>query len=179
MARHRTGAGPLNRALAGLQAGTVGVLTMLFWLGVCSAWRREDFWTSPNLLAGALYPSYAYRTGFGWSAAFGGALYILLYGALGVLFALAAARPVARPRLVLLAMTFGLGWYWITYRWLWRALPPLAALVEGGAATALGHLLYGALLGAFPRCLPRAAESESAPPTAEQPAKINSPTREN
>jgi len=55
-ARHQQAAGRLDRALAGLQAGTGGVLTMLFWLGVFSVWQREDFWASPNLLAGACYP---------------------------------------------------------------------------------------------------------------------------
>jgi len=42
-ARHQQAAGRLDRALAGLQAGTGGVLTMLFWLGVFSVWHREDF----------------------------------------------------------------------------------------------------------------------------------------
>ena len=172
-AGHQQAAGRLDRALAGLQAGTVGVLWMLLWLGVCAAGRREDFWSSPNLLAGALYRPYAYRTGFEWSTAFGASLYILLYGVLGTLFALAAGRPMTRLRLALIAMTFGLGWYWITYRWLWRAAPPLAALLDGGRAAVLGHLIYGALLGRFPRYLPSAAAPETIPLAAEQEAEVN------
>jgi hypothetical protein len=172
-ARPQLAAGRLDRALAGLQAGTTGVLAMLLWLGIWSAWQREDFWASPNLLAGACYPSQAFHTGLAWSTAFGVALYILFYGGLGALFALAAARPMTRLRLALLAMTLGLGWYWITYRWLWRAVLPLAAILYGGRAAVVGHLIYGAMLGRFPRYLPGEPVPETAPP-AEQEAEVNS-----
>ena len=175
-ARHQQAAGRLDRALAGLQAGTVGVLNMLLWLGVCSVWRHESFWTGPNVLADAFYQSGTFHAGLEWSTAFGVALYILLYGVLGTLFALAAGRPMTRLRLGLIAMAFGLGWYWITYRWLWRAAAPLAALLHGGHAAMLGHLLYGALLGRFPRYLPRAAAPETTPPVAEPEAEVNSAT---
>lgn len=175
-ARHQQAAGRLDRALAGLQAGTVGVLTMLLWLGVCSAWQREDFWSSPNLLAGACYPSDAFNTGLAWSTVFGVALYILFYGVMGTLFALAASRPMTRLRLALIAMTLSLGWYWITYRWLWRAVLPLAALLHGGRAAVVGHLIYGALLGRFPRYLPRVPVPETIPPVSEPEAEVNSGT---
>ena len=110
-----------------------------------------------------------------WSASFGAALYILLYGVLGTLFALAAGRPMTRLRLALIAMAFGLGWYWIVYRWLWRVVLPLAALLHGGRAAVLGHLLYGALLGRFPRYLPAAPAPETTAPV-EQAAEVNSGT---
>jgi hypothetical protein len=173
-ARHQQAAGRLDCALAGLQAGTGGVLTMLFWLGVFSVWQREDFWASPNLLAGACYPSEAFHTGLGWSTAFGVALYILFYGVLGTLFALAAGRPMARLRLTLIAMTLSLAWYWVTYRWLWRAVLPLAALLHGGRAAVVGHLIYGALLGRFPRYMPAATVPAATPPVAE--AEVSSAT---
>jgi hypothetical protein len=73
-------------------------------------------------------------------------------------------------------MAFGLGWYWITFRWLWRAAPPLAALLHGGWAPVLGHLLYGALLGRFPRYLPAAVVPETTPPAAGPEAALNSGT---
>jgi hypothetical protein len=178
-AGHQQAAGRLDRALAGLQAGTVGVLNMLLWLGVCSVWRREDFWISPNLMADAFSPSAAFHTGFAWSTAFGVALYILLYGALGTLFALAAGRPMPRLRLALVAMAFSLGWYlgwyWIIFRWLWRAAP-LAALLHGGRAAVYGHLMYGALLGGFPRYLPKPVAPETVPPVAEEKAEVQSET---
>ena len=173
---HQQTAGRVDRALAGLQAGTVGVLNMLLWLGVCSVWRHESFWTGPNLLADAFYPPGAFHTGLGWSTSFGVALYVLLYGMLGTLFALATGSPLTRLRLALVAMGFGLGWYWITYRWLWRAAMPLAALLHGGRAAILGHLLYGALLGRFPRYLPRAAAPETTPPVAARETAVGSAT---
>jgi hypothetical protein len=149
---------------------------MLLWLGVCSVWRGDDFWTSPNLLAGAIYPRAAFRTGLEWNTVCGVSLYVLLYGLLGTLFALAASRPITRFRLALIAAAFGLGWYWITFRWLWRAVPPLAALFQGGPAAVLGHLLYGALLARFPRYLPAAVRPETTAPVAEQDAAMNSGT---
>jgi hypothetical protein len=170
---HQQAAGRVDRALAGLQAGTVGALNLLLWLGVCSVWRREDFWTSPNLLAEAFYPSAAFQTGGVWSSLFGVALYILLYGVLGTLFALAAGRPMTRLRLTLVAMAFGLGWYWIVYRWLWKVALPLAALIHGGRAVVLGYLLFGALLGRFPRYLP-VALNHTAPAVAEPAPEVNS-----
>ena len=171
---HLHAAGRLDRTLAGLQAGTAGALTMLLWLGVCSVWRREDFWSSPNLLASACDPAEAFHSGFGWNTAFGGGLYILFYGTMGALFALAAGRPMTRLRLALIAMALSTGWYWIADRWLWRAVPPLAALLHGGSAVVMGHLIYGALLGRFPRHLPDASQPETAPPAAEQEAEVNS-----
>jgi len=174
-AGHQQAAGRLDRALAGLQAGTVGVLNMLLWLGVWSVWRHEGFWTGPRLLADAFHPSPGFYSGEVWGTAYGVALYILLYGALGTLFGLAAGRPMTRLRLTLVAMAFSLGWYWIVYRWLWRAALPLAALLHEGRAAVLGHLLYGALLGRFPRYLPRAAVPETTAPV-EQTAEVNSTT---
>jgi len=171
---HQHAPGPLDRALAGLQAGTIGVLGMLLWLGVCSAWRQEGFWTGPSLLASAFRPSAAFSK-LELRAAFGVALYILLYGALGALFALAAGRPIAHLRLSLIAMVAGAGWYSIVYPWLWRAGLPVGALLYGGRAAVLGHLLYGALLGRFPRYLPRAATAEVTSPIAETEAPTTSP----
>jgi hypothetical protein len=169
-------AGRLDRALAGLQASVIGVLTMLLWLGVCSIGRRQDFWTGPDTLAAAFRPSDAFHTG-AWTTAFGVSLYILLYGVLGTLFALAAGRPMSRLRLALLAVAFSLGWYWIADHWLWRAVPPLGALLQGGRAVIWGHLLYGSMLGRFPRCLPAAAiAAENTPPVAEETAEVNSAT---
>ena len=147
---------------------------MLLWLGFCSVWQREDFWSGPNLLAGACNPSQAYRSGFGWNTAFGGSLYVLFYGTMGALFGLAAGRRLTRLRLALIAIALSLGWYWIADRWLWRALLPLAAVVHGGRAAVAGHLLYGALLGRFPRYLPAASVAEAAPAAAEPEAGVDS-----
>ena len=103
------------------------------------------------------------------------ALYILLYGVLGTLFALAAVRPVTRLRLSLIAMAAGAGWYAIVYPWLWRAGLPVGALLHGGRAAVLGHLLYGALLGCFPLYLPQTAAAEIVPPATATETKTNSP----
>src|SRR5262245_17299169 len=57
-------AGAFSCALAGLQAGMVGVCWMLAWLGVSAVWQRRSFWTAANLMATAFYGERAIRAGF-------------------------------------------------------------------------------------------------------------------
>src|SRR5947209_366470 len=89
-------AGTLQASMAGLQAGMVGVLWMLAWLGVSDAWQRRSFWTAENLFASAFYGESAIRRGFAFSTLSGLALYLILYSLLGAAFA-AAVRTQLPP----------------------------------------------------------------------------------
>jgi hypothetical protein len=142
--------GALAALLCGLQAGMLGVLWMLAWLGVSALWQRLSFWTPENLMAAAFYGAGALRGGFSSRAVSGMALYLVLYSALGALFALAARERWTRTRTVLAGMLFGLGWYYLSYRLIWKGVMPLAAMLHPERATIAGHLLYGAVLGRFP-----------------------------
>jgi hypothetical protein len=151
--------------LAGLQAGLIGVLWMLAWLGISSMLERRGFWMAENLLASAFYGSAALRGGFSGSTLSGLALYILMYSVLGALFAWALhlyAKPTGLPRLTLIlaAVACGLGWYWLTFQMLWKNWIPLAAILHSRSGTVLGHVLYGTLIARFPAYLPRAAHCD-------------------
>src|ERR1044071_5222092 len=85
-----------SAALAGLQAGMLGVCWMLAWLGVTAAWERRSFWMAENLMASVFYGDRAIRAGFAAKTLSGLALYLLLYSALGAVFAAAVANRVSR-----------------------------------------------------------------------------------
>jgi hypothetical protein len=149
--------------LAGLQAGLVGVLWMLAWLGMSSVLERRGFWTAENLLASAFYGNAAMGTGFRSSTLSGLALYVLIYSSLGALFAAAVQDRLPRLRLTLAAAVCGLAWYYLTFQVLWKSLLPVAALLHSRSATVLGHVLYGVMVARFPAYLPRAATPAGEP----------------
>jgi hypothetical protein len=141
---------PLAALLAGLQAGMLGVCWMLAWLGVSAAWQRRSFWTAENLMASAFYGDRAIRSGFAARTLSGLALYLLLYSSLGAVFALLLADRLPRTRVLLLSVVFALSWYYFSFRWIWKSLIPLMALLHASQPTVLGHLVYGTFLGRYP-----------------------------
>jgi hypothetical protein len=150
---------PIASLAAGLQAGMAGALWMLAWLGFHAAWQRLSFWTSPNLFATSFYGGAALRPGFSGRTLAGMALYLLLYSSLGALFAFAVRNRLTRLRIALLAIAFAIGWYWLSFRVLWKSAMPLVAMLHQTRSNIAGHLIYGALLGRYPIYLPRAAEA--------------------
>jgi hypothetical protein len=161
-------AGALWSFLAGLQAGMLGVLTMLAWLGVSATWQRRSFWTSENLMASVFYGNQAIRSGFAGHTVSGLAVYLLLYSLLGGLLAFTLRDRVARIRVLMLSVLFALVWYYLSYRVLWKTVAPLIALLHVERATVLGHLVYGTLLARYPLYLPQPAQ----PPATEPPATL-------
>jgi hypothetical protein len=152
--QRRAPAGGAPRAidafLAGLQAGTLGTLWMLAWTGFAATWQRRSFWSAENLMASALHPRESIAAGFGWSPVSGVALYLFVYGLLGGLFAVLAARHHLRPaRLTWMAVTFALAWYYFSFHLLWQAVSPAIALLHPEQSTVVGHLIYGLILGRF------------------------------
>jgi hypothetical protein len=143
--------------LAGLQAGLLAVLSMLCWLGLSAKWHRQSFWTAANLMASTFYGSPAIHAGFSLSTVSGLALYVMLYAALGAVFALAVHARARGLTLVLAGVAFGLSWYFLSFGVLWKKLSPLVALLHPERPTMAGHLLYGALVARFPRYLTRGA----------------------
>lgn len=151
----------------------VAVLVMLLWLGVSAAWQRRSFWTAENLLATTFYGGSAVHSGFSASTVSGLALYLLLYSTFGCLFAAVAGKRLLSPRLVLAGIVTGLGWYYLSFHFLWRAISPLIPLLNAVAPTIFGHLIYGAGIGRFPKFLPRA---DAVPEPAPEPAPASSDT---
>jgi hypothetical protein len=168
-------------ALAGIQAGTVGALILLGYLALDSAWHRHSVWTVPNLLASTFYGESAYRQGFSAGTSVGVALLLLLYGALGLLFALVVRDHGTRMRVVVAGLIYGTGWFFLSFDILWKHVNPMVQIYSPDRAMLVGHLLYGGVLGrGFPAYLQsiRGAETPAAPgaPVELPPPGIDGPT---
>jgi hypothetical protein len=175
-ARETRRASSLQALLAGLQAGMLGVWWMLAWLGASAKWQRRSFWTAENLMASVFYGDGSIRSGFAGRTLSGLALYLLVYSTLGALFALALADRLPRLRVLLAALLFALGWYYVSFHLVWKSMMPLVALLHSAQPTVLGHLVYGTFLGRYPAYLPQPpkppaeapvpAETQSDPPAS-------------
>jgi hypothetical protein len=156
----------LSATLAGLQAGMVGALWMLAWLGVSAAWQNQGFWNSENLFATLFYGSDAVRSDFSWKSIAGLALYLLLYSLLGGIFALALRGRARSGRLAPIGIIFALGWFYLSFHLLWKSVMPLAYLLSSDRPTMIGHLIYGVCIGRFPVYDPE-RQPEAAPAAPE------------
>jgi len=146
------GAGP-NRvlALAGIQAGVAGALTLLAYLALDSAWHRRSVWTVPNLLASTFYGESAYRQGFGMRTSAGVALLLVIYGLLGALFGLVIRDHGTVLRVILFGLIYGTACFFLSFDWAWKHVNPLVPLYYPQRAMLVGHLLYGSVMGSrFP-----------------------------
>jgi hypothetical protein len=139
--------------LAGLQSGILGVFWMLGWLGVTASWQQRSFWTAENLMASAFYGPRAIHSGFASQTVSGLALYFLIYGLLGAGVAVVFRDRLPRSRTMLMAMVVALAWYYLTFHVLWKSVLPLVALLHVERTTAFGHVIYGFVLGLYPRYL--------------------------
>ena len=138
-------------ALAGIQAGVVGGLILLGYLGLDSMWHRRSVWTVPNLLASTFYGESVYGPRFGARTSAGLALLFFVYGLLGALFGLVIRDQGSRMRVTLFGLIFGAAWFFLSFDFLWKHLNPLVGLYSPDRAMLVGHVLYGAVLGSrFP-----------------------------
>jgi hypothetical protein len=144
----------LSAMLAGLQAGMLGALWMLAWLGVGSAWQNRGFWNSENLFATAFYGSDAVRSDFGLKTIPGLALYLLLYSLLGGVFAMAVRNRVRQFHPMLAGIVFALSWFYLSFHLIWKSAMPLVYLLYSERPMVVGHLIYGACIGRFPAHYP-------------------------
>ena len=140
----------LATLLAGLESGTVGVLWMLAWLGVSSAWQQRSFWAAENLMATAFDRTSSLAPIFTWSTCAGLALYVLIYSLLGAIFAWIVRDRAPARRTMLLSVLLAVSWYYVTFHWAFKTILPMVALLHVERATLVGHLLYGTALGRFP-----------------------------
>ena len=136
--------------LAGLQAGTLGVLSYLAFVGLSASLQRRTFWTAANLMASTFYAGEAIGAGFAWPTVTGLALSVVVYSLLGAAFGCAVRdRLAGRPALVA-GLTVELAWYYISFRLLWKTVNPMIPLLYAEYPTLAGHLVYGAFLGSAP-----------------------------
>jgi len=143
-------ADPVSIFLAGLQAGMIAVCWMLAWFGLSAMTQRRSFWSAENLLATVFHGDAAIQRGFGFSSLSGMALYLLVYSLVGAAFAMLANGRLTGLGAVLLGVACSLAWYALWFRVLGQTLMPLVWLLHPEKTTALGHVLFGALLARFP-----------------------------
>jgi hypothetical protein len=142
----------------------LGVLWMLAWLGISAAWQQRSFWTAENLMASGFFGAGAIHSGFASQTLSGLALYLMLYSLLGGLLAMALRDRLTRLRTLLVTIAFALGWYYLSFHWIWRTVMPLVALLHVERSTVMGHLIYGTILGRYPAYLPAPATPPTPPP---------------
>jgi hypothetical protein len=172
----------LPSLLAGLEAGMVGALWMLAWLGVSAMWEQRSFWSPENLMATAFDRNSALPPAFTAGTCSGLALYLAIYSLLGAAFAAVVRDRVSRGRVMLLAVLFALAWYYFSFRWAFKTTMPLVALLHVERPTILGHLVYGTMLGRYPLYVDRLVGAKPAPAPAvvveQPPAAIEAPVTE-
>jgi hypothetical protein len=147
---------PADSFLAGLQAGMLGALWMLLWMGLTAALLRRGFWIPENSMASVFHPQGDIAMEFGTATVSGLALYLLLYSLAGGGFALLAGRRGIRPaRATLLGLVFALALYYGCFHLLWSSVAPAMVLLNPVRAAVIGHVIYGIALGRFPVHYPR------------------------
>lgn len=161
--------GAQSAALAGLQAGMMGALCMLAWLGIDSSLSRRGFWNDENLFATFFFGDDAIRAGFGVKTLPGLALYLIVYSVLGCIFALAIRNRLHPLRTMLAAVIFALGWFYLSFHILWKSMMPLVYLLYADRPMMVGHLIYGFCLSRFPGFLPGVKTRRETAPPAQSP----------
>jgi hypothetical protein len=142
-------------ALSGLETGVLATLAMLSWLGVSSMWYRRTFWTAANLLAAIFYRESALHNQFNIHTFSGLGLYFVIYGTLGMLFGLSVQNRPASLRITCIGILAAVAFYFLLFGWVWKTLDPLLVLYTHDRPMFAGHLLFGLILGRYPRNLPR------------------------
>jgi hypothetical protein len=138
------------RALAGIEAGVLGGLAMLCWMVTAAILERRPLWTIANVLGAAFYGGQAFEPGFGAPALAGLALHTFTAGLLGLLFGLLVGNSSNRPRVALLGVLAGLGWFYLAQAIIGHRAGVWGLLYGPPRTTVLGHVLYGFVLGGYP-----------------------------
>jgi hypothetical protein len=139
-------------ALAGLETGTLATLAMLVWVGVNAMWYRRSFWMVPNLMASTFYGDRALSNRFTSHTFSGLALFLVIYGLLGLCFGLAMQQRRG-GLLVAVGVLAGIAFYYLAFGWALKHWNPWIALYLHERPMLAGHVVYGAMLGCYGRHL--------------------------
>lgn len=101
-------------------------------------------------MASVFWGGDAIREGLAPTTFSGLALYLVLYSLLGAGFAAAIGNRLPPLRLALAGILFGLLWYSLSFRLIWKSVAPLVSLLHIATPTIWGHAIYGALLARYP-----------------------------
>ena len=162
------GSGPrLRHALAGLEAGILGVFLMLACLALGSVLNGREIWVVPNLFASIFFGRTVYQNDYAGFATWSGiAILIAIYGGLGLIWGL-AWKENRRPGLTIFGAITGLAVYYLFFHVIWIHLEPAIALYAPDGQFELGHLLWGIALAKSPVFARRIADQTAEPVVAE------------
>ena len=138
-------------ALAGLQAGISGAITLLLWMSLASRFFGKSVWWTANLLSSAFYGESALGYAFGRHTISGAALVLFMYGALGIVFGLLWRNRSGGAVMVAAALFTAVLAYYVLVKWALRTVSPLGAIYAPERQIFLGHLLFGMVLARYPR----------------------------
>lgn len=146
-----------RHALAGIQAGVLGVMVMLACTALGSIVDGRSVWLVPNLFASVFYGADAFQNSFVYSAWSGISLLVLFYGLIGVGWG-CVWRESEKPGLAFFGGIFGLGIYFLLFPLVWKRMSPMIALYAPERQLELGHILWGMALSKSPGYARRIAE---------------------
>jgi hypothetical protein len=116
-------------------------------LAIFSVARGKGWWESPNLLGSTFYGPRALSSGIGMATLSGSAFHLVITGTLGCLFGIAFGSISDRPRLILLGLVTGIGWYFVAEWIFWPLFNPLIPIYSFTPALVVSHAVYGLCLG--------------------------------
>lgn len=142
-------AGVLIHALAGLQAGMVGVIWMFLCFAVAALWDGNGIWSISNLFSTVFYGDYAYQNEFLRTTWAGIALIVVVYGLIGVLWG-CFWKDRRRALLSIYGLLTGLAAYYLFFDFVWPRADPLIPLYAPMRQLQIAHILWGAALAKSP-----------------------------
>ncbi len=137
--------------LAGLQTGVLGGLSIVLYHALGSILSGQAAWAVPARLAAAAFGRAVHSDGLAWAVMAGISLEVVGAGLVGALFGLALRPGWALRRAGLLGPAVALGWYYFAHEILLARFGAGYFAVATRQSQVLAHLLFGLVLGLYPR----------------------------
>jgi hypothetical protein len=141
--------GLLTHAVAGLQAGVVGVIWMFGCFVVGAVWNGRNIWSVPNLFSTVFYGDFAWQDEFLRTTWAGCALIVVIYGLLGAAWG-CLWKENRRALMSFYGALTGLAIYFFFFNFAWVHADPLLPLYGPLRQLQVAHILWGAALARSP-----------------------------
>lgn len=141
--------GLLIPALAGLEAGILGVIWMFVCFFIAALWGGSGLWSIPNLFSTIFYGDYVYQDAFFHTTWAGLALIVVIYTVLGIVWGLVWGER-RRSLLAFSGALTGLLVYFLFFDFIWVHLGPAIVLYAPTRQLQVAHILWGAVLAKSP-----------------------------
>jgi hypothetical protein len=164
--------GLLIHALAGLEAGMVGVIWMFGCFVVAAFWIGRGIWSVPNLFSTVFYGDFAYQDEFLRTTWSGIALVTVIYGLIGAAWG-CFWKEDRKPLLAFFGAVTGMAVYYLFFDLIWQHANPLIPLYAPVRELQVAHILWGAALARSPgyaRQIAAASLPSAVPPPMSFPA---------